>query len=652
MYVSLLQNAALLVALSTLYSLLARLRRDEEGIQAKILKGLLFGGVAVAGMYMSFHYAPGIIYDGRSITLSMAGLFGGGVASAVAVVVAGSYRAWLGGSGMWAGLATIVGCAVVGLVFRRACKNRPERLGILLLYGFGVCVHITMLAFQLLLPWPSGLIVISKIWQPVMLVFPGATVLMGLFLRNEDRRILSDRDLRERESLLKKFQSIGRVGGWEYDLSDGRITCSEETCRIFGLESRESPLTYATFLDCVHPDERASVDAALRQSIEEERDGWEFKHRIVRRNDNEERIVFEKCEHVKKASGRVLRSIGFVQDITGQVRAEEQRKKLEEQLLQAQKLESVGRLAGGLAHDFNNILTVIMGYGEVVLKGLHTQDPLREDLKEILEAGERAAKLTRQLLAFSRKQTLRPEVLDLNNVLENMEKMLRRLIGEDILLELALSEDLARVEADAGQIEQVVMNLAVNARDAMPGGGKLIIETANVELDDAYALSHISVTPGKYVMIAVTDTGCGMNKDILSNVFEPFFSTKEKGKGTGLGLSTVYGIVKQSGGNIWAYSEPGGGTTFKIYLPQTGAKLSEPEGPIEVEKTPGGGERILVVEDEDAVRGLVERILSQLGYEVTTVVNGVEALSLVEEKELEPDLVITDVVMPNMSGKV
>jgi CheY-like chemotaxis protein len=313
-------------------------------------------------------------------------------------------------------------------------------------------------------------------------------------------------------------------------------------------------------------------------------------------------------------------------------------------------MESVGRLAGGVAHDFNNMLNVILGYGEIVLDKLRQGDPLREDIREIVEAGRRAATLTRQLLAFSRKQTLQAEVLDLNHQVRELEKMLHRLIGEDIELELSLGRDIGRVKVDPGQIDQVIMNLVVNARDAMPAGGILTIETANAELDDTYTAKHPGTKPGKYVLLTVTDTGCGMSKEISDKIFDPFFTTKEKGRGTGLGLSTVYGIVKQSDGNIWVQSEPGLGTTFKIYLPQTQvfeesvAARPKPASPV------ADGEHILVVEDEESLRKLMASLLSRLGYTVTLAANGGEALLLVEEKGLLPDMVITDVVMPNMSG--
>lgn len=354
---------------------------------------------------------------------------------------------------------------------------------------------------------------------------------------------------------------------------------------------------------------------------------------------------------VRDASGRIVNFVAVKRDVSEQLRLVGEKVLLQEQLQQAQKLESIGRLAGGVAHDFNNLLSVILGYGQILLQSIHTQDPLRKDVEQMIEAGERAATLVRQLLAFSRKQKLQPEVLDLHSVVQNLEKMLRRLIGEDIQLQLCLSKEIGRVMADPGQIEQVILNLAVNARDAMPEGGRLIIETANVTLDEDYTRNHLGVEPGRYVMLAVTDTGCGMDKETLTKIFEPFFTTKEKGKGTGLGLSTVYGIVKQSGGHIWVYSEPGEGTTIKIYLPQTeGEPETKPLGAKE-ETARGRGEHILVVEDEESLRKLLAMILARLGYQVTLAADGGEALALAEEKGLKPDLVITDVVMPNMSGK-
>ncbi|MEO8434787.1 MAG: PAS domain S-box protein [Pyrinomonadaceae bacterium] len=334
---------------------------------------------------------------------------------------------------------------------------------------------------------------------------------------------------------------------------------------------------------------------------------------------------------------------GIARDVT-------ERKQLEEQLRQSQKLEAVGQLAGGVAHDFNNLLTVIGGYSSMLLGKLPGESPHRSAVEEIKKAGDRAAGLTRQLLAFSRKQILQPVVLDLNVVVSDLDKMLRRLIGEDIDLLTLTEPGLGQVNADPGQMEQMVINLIVNARDAMPNGGKLTLQTSNVTLSGDYALRHGPVEAGDYVMVSVSDTGCGMEAEIQARIFEPFFTTKAAGKGTGLGLSTVYGIVKQSGGNIWVYSEVDQGTTFKIYLPRVDGSHNEPiahASPAVLQ----GTETILLVEDEQQVRNIAEEILTSQGYKVLTAANGELALALANEYQGEIHLLITDVVMPVVSGR-
>jgi len=336
-------------------------------------------------------------------------------------------------------------------------------------------------------------------------------------------------------------------------------------------------------------------------------------------------------------------NVGFFNDVT-------ERKQLQEQLREAQKMEAVGRLAGGIAHDFNNLLTIINGYGQLVLDRLGSRDPLRGQVEEIKKAGERATALTRQLLAFSRRQVLAPQVLDLNEVVANIDKMLRRLIGEDIDLVTVLGANLGRVKADPGQIEQVILNLAVNARDAMPHGGKLTLETANAELDAGYAQGHFAVQPGQYVRLAVSDTGHGMDAETQSHIFEPFFTTKEQGKGTGLGLAMVYGIVKQSGGHIWVYSETGLGTTFKIYLPQVSEAVAVPETRTPLIAPGRGTETILLVEDEVAVRLLARGVLESHGYKVLEARHGEDALLICEQYKGPIHLLLTDVVMPQMNG--
>jgi len=321
----------------------------------------------------------------------------------------------------------------------------------------------------------------------------------------------------------------------------------------------------------------------------------------------------------------------------------------EDQLRQSQKMEAVGLLAGGVAHDFNNLLSVILCYGELAVARLQSDQPLCADIQEMIQAANRAADLTRQLLMFSRQQVLEPKVLDLNEVLTGMEKMLRRILGADVELLARPAATLARVRVDPSSLEQVIMNLAVNARDAMPTGGKLTMETADVFLDEDYAKRHLGVTPGPHVLLAISDTGKGIDKVTQARVFEPFFTTKEKGKGTGLGLSTVFGIVKQSGGSIWLYSEPGRGTTFKVYLPS----VDRPKDSLLPVEAPGilrGNETILLIEDDDQVRVVTGSILRSCGYQVIEARGAADALLSSETRFAPIDLLLTDVIMPELSG--
>jgi PAS domain S-box-containing protein len=351
-------------------------------------------------------------------------------------------------------------------------------------------------------------------------------------------------------------------------------------------------------------------------------------------------------EPLRSAEGELQGAICMALDITD-------RRQLEEQLRQAQKMEAVGRLAGGIAHDFNNLLMVIQGYADLMTERLAEGDPLRRNAEQIQTASQRATSLTRQLLAFSRKQMLAPKVLSIQSVVTEMEKILRRLIGEDVQLETSSVPDLGLVKADRSQIEQVILNLAVNARDAMPEGGRLTIETANVDLDESFSHSSVMLSPGSYVMLAVTDNGCGMDAETQAHIFEPFFTTKEKGKGTGLGLATVYGIVKQSGGYVWVYSEPGRGTSFKVYLPRVWDEQTTPgrDRRIEGQALPQGTETVLLVEDEKGVRELAREYLEMTGYTVIEAENGHTALELAALHSGPIHLLMTDVVMPGISGR-
>ena len=415
--------------------------------------------------------------------------------------------------------------------------------------------------------------------------------------------------------------------------------CNDAMARMYGYEEARDLVgtSLANLHNVTDPANREQIRAFLRA-------GYRVADSETREHDREGRPrVFLNNVVGFVENGHLVRVWGTQRDVTEQ-------RHLEEQFRQSQKMEAVGQLAGGIAHDFNNLLTAILGNTQLLLRDLPPGDSKRGDVEEIRKASERAASLTRQLLAYSRRQMLQPEVLDLNVVVAEMDKMLRRLIGEHIALAAVLAPDLGRVRADPNQIEQVIVNLAVNARDAMPEGGKLTIETANVDLDEAFAQAHLGSVPGSYALLAVTDTGAGMDATVRAHLFEPFFTTKEVGKGTGLGLATVYGIVKQSGGYISVYSEPGRGSSFKIYLPRIATPADPPPGPQKGGPAPGS-ETVLVVEDEPAVLTLSRRALEAQGYVVLAASDPAAALRVVERHGGMIHLLLTDVVMPGLSGR-
>ncbi len=425
------------------------------------------------------------------------------------------------------------------------------------------------------------------------------------------------------------------------------VSCNQGFCDLFGFSREEAE---GRSIRIVHDSDESfhsfgeiSYPMVKRQGYF--RGEWDFVRKDGTKIPSE--VVISA---IKSPQGVITGYVSIVRDLTARKRMEQEMASLQAQLQQAQKMEAIGRLAGGIAHDFNNLLSVIKGTCQLSVLDLREGDPLYANLKEIERATDRAADLTRQLLAFSRKQMMEMRVLDLNEVIKGLEKMLHRLIGEDIELVTYLAEGLGWVKVDPGQMEQAIINIVVNARDAMPQGGKLTVETVNVELDEEYARRHIAVKPGSYVMMAISDTGVGMTKEVKERLFEPFFTTKEMGKGTGLGLSTVYGIVKQSGGNIWVYSEPGQGATFKIYLPRVDEPMDELKEEI-IKEIPHGSETLLIVEDEEGVRKLAVRILKRQGYQVLEAEDGGKAFMLCEKYKEPVHLILTDVVMPGMSGR-
>lgn len=450
---------------------------------------------------------------------------------------------------------------------------------------------------------------------------------------------------RERLSLALKSAKMGVVA---WDIVENKWFWDENTHRLMGSDPEIPPGT-ADIYQVIHPDDRNSVRAALDEALEQGAE-YEIEYRAVW-PDGGIHSLAERGKVHRDGSGRPLRLTGVCWDITEVRRSEEQRKRLEEQLLQSQKIESVGRLAGGIAHDINNMLMPILGYAEMICMRMEDDDARKADIEAIIRSTERVRDITRQLLAFARKQTMEMKLLDLNKVVEGFGKMLRRTLREDIAIETAYASLPCMMRGDAGQIEQIILNLAINAQDAMPGGGTLLIETGPFSLDEAFTQVHPGAVPGEYVSLAVSDSGMGMDEDVRSKIFEPFYTTKEIGRGTGLGLSMVYGIVKQHGGYIDVLSEPGRGSTFIAYFPVPEKKTEQNESDETTTPAPGGTETLLVVEDQQDVLNVVAQMLREGGYSVLRAFDAEEAELTAGAHQGPIDLLITDVIMPGKNGK-
>jgi len=763
--VDLIRNFSLLVMLAVGLQLFEQ-RMEGRQVARRVAVGLLFGLVGVVGMLTPVRFAPGVIYDGRSIILSLAGLFGGAVVAAVAAVCCALYRFELGGAGALAGVAVIVESAVLGVVLRYL-RSRDERwVEPVRLLGFGVVVHAVMLVLQiLLLPGDMGWKVARDFGGAILVCYPLAFLLTAhVFLEGEQRRTgvqaLAQSEQRYRSffeqneammlvvdpsagRLLAANPAACRFHGWSHDEMTAKSVFEINTLGAVGLQEEftrareqgrhhflfrhrladgserdlelfvtpmrrdDRDVTFAVLHDVTArraaeealrgtEAERARLAAAVEQMAEmvvvTSADGaieyvnpafeavtgyrrdevlgknprflksgrqdathyatmWRtissgrvFKGRMVnRRKDGTTFTEDATISPVVGADGAVVEYVAVKTDVTDLLA-------LEEQYRHAQKMEAVGQLAGGVAHDFNNILQAILGYAQLLLDDADEHDVRREDLNEILKGAERAATLTRQLLAFSRQQVMQPRLLDVNELVKNLMKMIHRVIGEDIDVVWSPGTDPGLVRADAGMLEQALMNLVVNARDAMPSGGTLTIATERALVGAEQTAGHEGMQPGPFVVIVVGDTGCGMSETALRRAFEPFFTTKATGKGTGLGLATVYGIAQQHGGAITAESAPGQGAPFRLYPP-----VHEGQGVADacaVDETPvdGGTETILLAEDDTMVRTLAETILCRAGYRVVVVEDGQAAVDTFTERPDDIDLVLLDVIMPRVSG--
>lgn len=766
MYLDLVLNLALLIALSIVSGFISR-RWPKKSRTGPWLQGLLFGSAAVLGMLKPLVLGPGLIFDGRSLMISLCALFHGPLAGIIAALMATLCRIQLGGVGAFTGILVIISSLAIGLATHFYLKPRQNIPSTKDLFLFGLAVHLAMLALMLTLPGTSLWLVIHNMALPILLIYPLATVLAGRVLTEQEVSIQSLENLeRAKNNLDTTLKSIGdaviatdrkgnitlmnpvaeNLTGW--NLSEALQKPLIEVFHIVSAENRnaaENPvkkvlaskktegLANHTLLIAKDGTERQISDSAapifqdegiltgvvlvfrdvseeyrmlenLKESEEDYRRlfeehaavklildpetgdvidaneaaanfyGWSReelkKKRIQDINTLSPEEIAAEIEKVKKEKRihfefRHRRADGSIRDVailSSVIRLKNkeylhsiihdisQRKRLEAQLIQSQKMESIGRLAGGVAHDFNNMLGIIMGNAELMETRLDASHPAMDELREIKKAAERSTELTKQLLAFARRQTIAPRVLNLNHSIEGMLKMLHRLIGEDIELRWHPAENLRYIRMDSSQLDQILVNLAVNAKDAIAGVGKMTIETVNASFGEDYGESHGDYIPGDYVMLAVSDNGCGIEKEHLTQLFEPFFTTKSQGSGTGLGLSMIYGIVRQNQGFINVYSEPGKGSTFRIYLPATDEEI--PAAP-DAEKTslPQGKECILLVEDEPALLELTGRILEKLGYEVMAASTPKEAIALAEQHGKKIHMLLTDVIMPQMNGQ-
>jgi PAS domain S-box-containing protein len=468
----------------------------------------------------------------------------------------------------------------------------------------------------------------------------------------------AERSLQERNEQLSNALRIARLGHWVLDIESGMFTFTDNFYEIFHATAeavggyRMSIADYSGRF--VHPEDAELVTEEMQKAVESDDPNYTryVEHRILFADGGVGHIAV-KFFIIKNEDEKIFKIYGFNQDITERKQAEKERERLQEQLSHAQKIDSVGRLAGGVAHDFNNMLGVILGHTELAMEQIGPNEQLYTSLEEIQRAAERSANLTRQLLAYARRQAVAPKVVDLNETVQGMLKMLRRLIGEDVDLAWLPGANLCPIYIDPSQIDQILANLCVNARDAISGTGTITIETDNAALDKAYSAENSGATPipGEYVLLAVSDDGCGLDTETRNRLFEPFFTTKAIGKGTGLGLATVYGIVKQNNGIINVYSEPGHGTTFKIYLPCNATKAAPQSEQQQPSAQASGSETILLVEDEPAILKITTQILETIGYAVIAAGTPGEAIRLAREHKGQNDLLITDVVMPEMNGR-
>ncbi len=649
-WVDLIYNAVLLIALSVV-SGFVDLRWKRATRLGALLQGLVFGGASIIGMLRPFVMAPGLIFDGRTILISLGGLFFGPLAAGVAALMTTGLRVVQGGPGATMGVMTILSSAAIGAGFHYAYRQRSGEWPIRDLLVFGFVVHAAMLSMTIFLPAGSSWPVLKQIAWPVLLIYPLATVMIGKILSDQaaqDRLLISLRDERER---LAGILTGTHAGTWEWNIPTGELLVNERCAEMLGHSLADlSPMTIDWWNRRMHPEDIEVNRELLDRHFRGEVDYYVAELRVRHKDGHWVWILSRGRVTQRTPDGKPILMMGIYQDVSDRKQAEAETARLEGDLRQAHKMESIGRLAGGVAHDFNNILAVILGHAELALEQVAPGDPIHHDLEEIRKAAQRSADLTRQLLAFARKQTVLPQVLDLNRTIEGMLEMLRRLIGENVKLVFRAKPGLWPVKMDPSQVDQILVNLCANARDSIAGDGRITLATEAATLDADFCAAIPSAVPGNYVVLTVADTGQGMDKETLAHIFEPFFTTKGVGQGVGLGLATIYGIVQQNRGFLQVESTPGAGTEFRIYLPRhAGSVPTSPAVSPAQPVVPGQG-TILLVEDDASILNMTRTLIESQGYRVLATDRADEALRLSDAYPGDIDLLVTDVVMPEQNG--
>lgn len=653
-FTGLLNNVILLLALGVIYDALGIYSIRRKWLRG-LLSGVLIGLVGIAVMLTPWELAPGIFFDTRWVLLSLCGLFFGLQPTLIAVGMTLALRIYQGGPGMYAGSAVIVVAAGIGLIWRYSAKNYQWRLTWQNLYALGLIVQFAVIGCMFLMPATVRYDIIKAVAPPALLMFPIGTSLLGLVLRRQRDRRAAEVALDQHRQLLDRERGLlrGLIDSIP-DLifiknTDGYyVDCNQAFAEKMGKSANE--LSGKTDQELF--DEKTA--ATLRQEDNQILSSGSVlsKDKWVQFPNGQRLLMSVHKGPFRGLDGTLYGLAGIGRDISERWATEKEREQLQSQLAQAQKIESVGQLAGGIAHDFNNMLAVILGQAELAKRRLDDQPRLELAISEIQNAAKHSSDLTQQLLAFARKQAITPVVMNLNDNVDGMSKMLRRVIGESIDLDLTLERNLWNVKMDSSQLNQILTNLCVNARDAIAGHGQISIETRNKTLGEVWSKSHSNeLSPGDYVVISVNDDGSGIDEETQQKIFDPFFTTKAVGKGTGLGLATVYGIVKQNNGWIEIVSELNQGSTFKIYLPRT---KDAPPNDIQaacIHPSSKAIETILLVEDEQAVLRVTKDMLEDLGYEVLPASSPSQALQIANTQGGDIHLLLTDVVMPEDNGK-